>query len=91
MVSPDTIATYLDFGEAFGEKIPVLIVWVFKSRLFNLRLRPSETVCVYRFNAVAIFAGHFITTNNPIVSFTGTLFAFPSVGRDEFFIAGDLH
>ncbi len=54
--------------------------------LLRLRFRPTETLGTDGLAIVAIFAGHVIDINNPVVGTTGTFTAFPPVGGKEFLV-----
>jgi hypothetical protein len=52
---------------------------------------PTVARCVGQFLFVAIFAGHLVSMNEPIMSSTRTFTAFPSIRAKVFFIPGCFH
>ena len=71
-----------------AKNIRIRVIW---ELLLYLWFRPNEAICKYLLTAAAIFAGHIIGMDNPMVSPAGTLIAFPAIGFNEFLILGHFH
>ena len=64
---------------------------VFGEVLLYFGFGPNEAICEYLFTAAAIFAGHVVRMDNPMVSPARTLIAFPAIGFNELLILGYFH
>jgi len=61
------------------------------SYLLGFRIRASSPGGIYLFAIVAIFTGHFLAVDNPIMGSTWTLITFPAVGVNILPVLGYFH
>jgi hypothetical protein len=64
---------------------------VYYNLLFFLRFGSSIGINIDLFATVAIFAGHLVAMNNPVMGSAGALLAFPSIRSNIFLVFKCFH